>query len=250
MLRNYASIYEAAAQLHKYLGVMELFKGTQISARADEADIEKYRELAEVIQAVCVEHGFDHTSDMARRALLRPPPDSKTEILTSLSDLNDSLVSELERKGIVRIPPDRKGYYDQEHLFGQDVADAFPSCSIDIQEAGNCYALGQADGCVHHLMLVLERGLNALAIEVGVPYHRTNWHPIIEAIATKLKPMPKGPQKDFYLEVNAQFGFLKDAYRNHSEHARDEHYDMPKALSILNHVRAFMQELAKGGLSE
>jgi hypothetical protein len=44
--------------------------------------------------------------------------------------------------------------------------------------------------------------------------------------------------------------FLKDAYRNHSEHARDEHYDLPKAQSILNHVRDFMRALAKGGLSE
>ena len=46
--------------------------------------------------------------------------------------------------------------------------------------------------------------------------------------------------RDFYIEVNSQFGLLKDTYRNHSEHARDDHYDMPKALHILNHVRDFM----------
>jgi hypothetical protein len=62
--------------------------------------------------------------------------------------------------------------------------------------------------------------------------------------------MPRGPLRDFHLEVNSQFGFLKNAYRNHSEHAHDDPYDMPKALSILNHVHAFMQELAKGGLTE
>jgi len=50
--------------------------------------------------------------------------------------------------------------------------------------------------------------------------------------------------------VNAQFGFLKDAYRNHSEHAHDDPYDMEKALHILNHVRNFMQALANGGLTE
>jgi hypothetical protein len=44
--------------------------------------------------------------------------------------------------------------------------------------------------------------------------------------------------------------FLKVAYRNHSEHAHDDPYDMEKAASILIHVREFMQELAKGGLSE
>jgi hypothetical protein len=40
------------------------------------------------------------------------------------------------------------------------------------------------------------------------------------------------------------------AYRNHSEYARDNPYDMDKAWSILNHVRDFMQPLQKGGLSE
>jgi hypothetical protein len=50
--------------------------------------------------------------------------------------------------------------------------------------------------------------------------------------------------------VNAQFGFLKEAYRKHSAHARDDPYDMPKALSIFNHVKEFMQEIEKGGLKE
>jgi hypothetical protein len=99
-------------------------------------------------------------------------------------------------------------------------------------------------------MLVLERGLNALAARVGVTYQRINWQPIIDQIGIKLKSLPRGADLDFYREVNAQFGFLKDAYRNHSEHARDDPYDMEKALSILNHVRAFMQALEKGGLSE
>jgi hypothetical protein len=99
-------------------------------------------------------------------------------------------------------------------------------------------------------MLVLERGLNVLATKVEVSYERTNWQTIIDGISTKLKSLPRGPDLNFYREVNAQFGFLKDAYRNHSEHARDDHYDMPKALSILNHVREFMQALEKGGLSE
>jgi hypothetical protein len=99
-------------------------------------------------------------------------------------------------------------------------------------------------------MLVLERGLNALAMKVGVPYQRTNWQNIIDQIATKLKSAPKGTERDFYIKVNARFGFLKDTYRNHSEHARDDHYDIHKARSVLDDVSEFMQALEKGGLSE
>jgi len=99
---------------------------------------------------------------------------------------------------------------------------------------------------------VLERGLNALADKVLVSYHYADWQKIIGQVESKLKSgaLPRGPELDFYRHVNAQFGFLKEAYRKHSAHARDDPYDMEKALSILNHVRSFMQELAKGGLSE
>jgi hypothetical protein len=167
-----------------------------------------------------------------------------------LIHLNDSLTGELQREAIVQIPPERTGYYEQDALFGPEVATAFPSCARDIRKAGNCYALEQEDACVHHLMLVLERGLHALAGKVGVSNHRANWQNIINEIAGKLKSLSRGPERDFYLEVNSQFGFLKNAYRNHSEHAHDDPYDMDKTISILNHVRAFMRELERGGLSE
>jgi hypothetical protein len=186
---------------------------------------------------------------MAKRVISRPPK-TNGDMFYELIHLNEMLYSELEKESLFRIPPERKDYFERDDLFGLKVATAFPSCARDIQKAGSCYALGQEDACVHHLMLVLERGLNALAARVGVSYQRNNWQNIINEIASRLKLLHKGAERDFYIEVNAQFGFLKDAYRNHSEHARDDPYDMEKAQSILNHVRNFMQVLEKGGLSE
>ena len=60
-------------------------------------------------------------------------------------------------------------------FFRPEVANAFASCARDIQKAGSCYALAQEDACVHHHMLVLERGLNALATKVGVSFHYADW---------------------------------------------------------------------------
>jgi hypothetical protein len=171
-------------------------------------------------------------------------------MFVDLDHLNGSLITELKKEAVFRIPPERKDYFERSDLFGPKVADAFPSCGRDIRMAGNCYALGQEDACVHHLMLVLERGLNALAIKVAVSGHHANWQVIINEIEKNLKSLPRGPDLNFYRQVNAQFGFLKEAYRNHSEHAHDDPYDMEKALSILIHVRGFMQALEKGGISE
>jgi hypothetical protein len=244
MLQSYFPIYELALELEDQRSRARLLTGEAYSGH-----VEEFRLIVGKIQKIGAEFGLDHSSDLARRVETRPLPSTNKEIFFALTHLNDSISNELEKEAVFRIPPERKKYYEQAELFGPKVAAAFQSCEWDIRNAGSCYALGQPDACVHHLMLTLERGLNALAGKVGVPYECANWQPIISAIATKLKSAPRGQEKDFYLEVNSQFGFLKDAYRNHSEHARDDHYDVEQALSILNHVRRFMQAIA-GRLTE
>jgi hypothetical protein len=245
MLRNYFPIYEIALRLQKQRSTAKILTGSLFANEAGD-----FHELLEAIQQVCLDYGLTHTSELAKRVISKPIPTTYSEVFSALDHLNDSLSSELQKEAIFRISPERKDYFERDDLFGPKVAIAFPSCARDIQRAGSCYALEQEDACVHHLMLVLERGLNVLAGKVGVAFQRTNWQVIINEIVAKLKSLPKGTERDFYNEVTAQFGFLKNAYRNHSEHAHDDPYDLAKALSILNHVRAFMQELVKKGLSE
>ena len=249
MLQSYYPIYQIAIVLQKLRRTAEVYKGGY-STELKESDAKDFLSLLEAMQRDCLALGLIPPMEMAKRLFDRGPPENYDILFADLDHLDGSLITALEKDAVFRIPPERKDYFERDDLFGPEVSTAFPSCDRDIRKAGSCYALGQADACVHHLMLVLERGLNALAVKVGVPYQRTNWQTIIDQVASKLKSAAKGKERDFYLEVNAQFGFLKDAYRNHSEHARDDHYDMPKALSALDHVRSFMQELAKGGLTE
>lgn len=126
-------------------------------------EIERFGTLLKIIDQTCLEYGMTYTSDMAKRIIDKPAPTTYAEIFPDLDHLNGSLSYELRKEAVFRISYERKDYYERDNLFGLEVADAFPSCARDIQNAGNCYALGQADACVHHLMLVLERGLNALA---------------------------------------------------------------------------------------
>lgn len=239
MLQSYLPIYELALDLQKIRRSAELVAGSGVPDWTQD----EFLAHLEKIQQVCADYDFSHTSRLAQKAMSRPLK-THDDIAHTLNYLSDSLVNELEKEAVFRIPPERQGYFECTELFGPEVAVAFPSCARDIRQAGNCYALGQEDACVHHLMLVLERGLYALANKVDVPPERANWQNVINEIGKKLKPMPRGPEREFYEEVNSQFGFLKVAYRNHSEHAREDRYDMPKALSILNHVREFMKQLA------
>jgi hypothetical protein len=248
MLQSYFPIYKISVDLQRLQRTADIHKGTR--REVHDIDAKNFQILLKAIQRECLALGLIPRNEMAKRLIDKAPPETYDVMFVDLDHLDGSLRTALEKQTVFRIPPERKGFFERGKLFGPKVTKAFPSCGRDIRNAGTCYALGQGDACVHHLMLVLERGLNALAVKVGVPYQRTNWQNIIDPIAKNLRSAPKGPGRDFYIQVNAQFGLLKDAYRNHSEHARDDHYDMPKALHILNHVREFMQELAKGGLSE
>ena len=251
MLQNYVPFYDIGCRLNNLLTRAQLFSNSGTSlTELGKSEVTAHTELLEAIQQACKEHGLTHTADMAARAIVRPVPATYRDQVPELIHLQDSLKSELERESIFRIDPLHKEYFERNDLVGSEVAAAFPSCARDIQRAGSCYALEQEDACVHHLMLVLERGLKALSVKILGTYQQTNWQSVINNITGQLKNMPAGPQREFYREVNSQFGFLKDAYRNHSEHAHDDPYDMPKALMIFNHVRSFMQELEKEGLSE
>jgi hypothetical protein len=130
------------------------------------------------------------------------------------------------------------------------VAKPFPSIAEDIQAAGNCYATGNDTASVFHSMRIAERGLSAVAKELGVPFERENWHNVIEGIESKIKAIdkwPKGLTKEeaqhFFSDVAMECRHFRNIWRNHVMHAR-EIYDEHVALSVLEHVRAFMQKVA------
>lgn len=246
MLRNFTPLFEIGVEMGKLLRMAELLPDSKISlsdAKACQVVVAKLKEESD-------NFGFRYTAKQATSVLERRVADTQGQLLQQLLALDVALRGEMEDEGLFRIPADRIGYFEQADAFGPEVTAAFPSCKRDIEKAGSCYALEQPDACVHHLMLVLERGLNALAGKLGVEFKYTNWDEIIKKINTALGSLPRGDERQFYLDVNADFGFLKVAYRNHAEHVHDDPYDLPKALSIYNHVHDFMRHLAKGGLTE
>ena len=139
--------------------------------------------------------------------------------------------------------------------FGKAVLEAFPRSMSDAARAGNCFGLGQDDACIFHLMRVLEKGLAALAAELGVSFQFENWNKVIEQLESKIRKIDSsfGPdwrgKQQFYSEVACEFMFIKDAWRNHVVHGRAE-YDSEKAENIYNHVGVFMKHLARSGLRE
>jgi hypothetical protein len=185
---------------------------------------------------------------------------------SALQALDLSYLNELRRQVYLHITPDKLKFYFEgkdrckRNIFGDEVDKAFPSTREDIYEAGNCLALERWTASVFHCMRTLELGLQALATELSISFSGTldlqNWQNIIESIESeilKLEKIPKSKYKSntlkFFSGAAMQFRWFKEAWRNHVAHVR-ESYDEGKAVSILTHVREFMQQLASGGLHE
>jgi hypothetical protein len=155
------------------------------------------------------------------------------------------------------VEKDRLQYYNKQYLFGETVAQAFPSSAYDIAEAGNCLAVECNTAAVFHLMRVAEYGLRALAfdrrikIPKGRPIELAAWDDILkelekaeDEIKNYRRTLAREAQFEFHHGAMMQFKRFKNVFRNRIMHTR-ESFDRHQALSVLEQVREFMTILSR-----
>lgn len=154
------------------------------------------------------------------------------------------------------IPGEQAKYYNNPELFGTEVAAKFPKANREITEAGNCYATGNHTACVFHLMRAVEHGVRALVKALGIkradlrfPIELCDWGTLFNALSEALnklrsrKSVRKSETHAFYSHAVAQFGNIKDAWRNKVSHTRVV-YKEPQAMEVMINVRQFMQQIS------
>jgi hypothetical protein len=166
------------------------------------------------------------------------------------NELANRITDELDRALLLHIDRSSAKYYGVTAPFGDVVVTAFPSGMIDIEEAGNCLALGRSTACVMHLMRVMESGISALAASLSVVAEFKTWDTIIKKLRAELEvsypqmdPTMKG-KREFYAHAFDRLTAVKDALRNPTMHAR-VHYDPDRAEEVYRAVRSFMQLVAE-----
>lgn len=195
------------------------------------------KDIIDALQDTSITHNFQWLSD-------------------KISTVDSITIKELRKNTFLFVPSDRAKFFplgNDFRIFGEPVANAFPSASFDIVESGICLALARGTACVFHLMRVLEAGLTALGNKFGVSLEHTNWAPAIEQIEKKIRDMHKDltwkalpdckEQQEFYAQAISHFGIFKDAWRNYTMHARGV-YTEEQAEMIFENVKSFMQKLA------
>jgi len=259
MLERYAfGFYEVVCHLeNQHAKIMSSSsRPTTVDASLRQALSKSLSEMRKECDALALEHTSGLISHHEAQILRKGEAYTYHEMLSDLDTLRFSFSAELRKRVFLRIREENEKYFQKDDLFGIAVNTAFPSCITEIRDAGNCYALEQGEAAVYHLMRVLERGLRTLAVKFGVDFSHTNWHNVIEAVEKEIRKMNSslGPdwkeQQKFCSQAATHFMFLKDAWRNHVMHVSDVPYDQGRALSVLGHVKDFMQALAEGGIKE
>lgn len=212
------------------------------------------RELGRVIGAA----GFPHIEQRTERMFQEWTSGKLTRdvALYETRGVRAALVAELGMHLYFVVPAGDRDYYEKP-LLPKDAASAFPTADEELQLAGRCLVLDQPTATVYHAMRALEAGLNAFARQLEVPpSDRSTWGPIIDRIETAINNARQGKLTserrsllDAYADAATHFRFLKDAWRNHAMHQR-QNYDRDKAEDILRHVSQFLEQLAGVGIKE
>jgi len=210
-------------------------------------------------KAVCEALGLRASVKLATRIAEEATPWASPttnlgEFAQRLGTLMERMHDELSEVVCLRLDSGRQDYWQQPDLFGEEVTRAFPSATYDIEEAGNCYALGRNTATVFHLMRVMEVSLRALGRKVGVTGTHAGWQNVMAKTKARLElrhddPRAfQGEERQFIADAQAQLTAVQHAWRNPTMHV-ERTYDDDKTEQILHAVRYFMRHLAKG-LSE
>lgn len=188
------------------------------------------------------------------RQSIRTNPFSPVTNGQQLKTLFEALQDDLHLKYFYFYPDDRARRILRVDADWAAAFGAFPSIKEDTKSAVDCYALGHHNACVFGCVMVLEKGLKALAADVGLTFEAQQWKGILDEIEAAIgkirshgisgmEKATKDARLQFLSEAAKDFFYFKDAWRNYVAHGHAR-YDEDQTLGVLEHTRSFMNHLA------
>jgi hypothetical protein len=261
-----AKLSSAIVLLSDHVARSEIQVHISADARLNDESSAAVREGISAALQVCGEAGLLETKMRIEAVVAAVTRLGSSPLAASLAaevrNIRDLLIDSCSRLTFVQIPEEFSGFVDASNLFGNKVAEKFPSAERDIREAADCLALGLGTACVFHLMRAAECSLRALARDREVefadrPLNEKEWGQILGKLELKLTEMRSAPSSNwvtrearepqirFYNDAVQELRAYNDAWRKHVAHAdTSAFYDSNQARSIWNHVRDFMQKLS------
>lgn len=194
------------------------------------------------------------TSEWAAQALTQTAHIKATNVKASFlypicHTATTTLLRELHSVLFIHATDDIHRYANQEVPFGKLVADCFPFCSEDIEEAHQCFAFGQYTASAFHVSRAMEIAVRTVAKKMRVRAARDEWQSYINAMDEAIKKMPfKTPKakarRALYSEASNYLFNFKEAFRNKTMHPKKT-YTRREALRVIESAGDFFQYVAQ-----
>jgi len=193
---------------------------------------------------------------MAEKLRTTTTPVSIDDIRRAIEDIESRMHDECEEIAVLVLSKDQKKLFHStaDEIANWNISTAYPDAAREFEEASKCFALGRATASVFHAMRMLEIGLKAFSIHLGIdspskPADK-NWGRILGTIKSKIdethpknKRMPGSLGAD-YEAIYTSLDAVKNPWRNATMHV-DAFYQDTEASHILNNVVEFLKLLNK-----
>jgi HEPN domain-containing protein len=220
------------------------------------ADVSKRLQKA---RDFCESLGLQHSLDALERLIRRVDDETGTQLSLSrliedLYGVRDRIEDELKHRHFYYVDPEHFKYFrEAQEILSQEALRAFPSACRDVEEASKCFALGRYTACVFHAMRVMEHGMNALALELGLLQPYRTWDKKIEKMVAVLVDELRKPYSptsvlagrlEFFKQATERLTAVQHALRNETMHARS-YYGREDAEDVYRSTLRLMEKLAE-----
>ncbi len=211
---------------------------------------------AECAETLCRALGLT-LSEMATKRmkdlLLKDAQISSGDILKLTGELENRLIDEMKSRKFFSIEPGKQPLLNGENLLGAEVTKAFPSATIDIEEAGKCLAFERWTAAVFHLSRVAEIATVQIGKRVGYESHKEGFGEVLRYMDAQLEKVRKDYKNasplfkgdiEFLAAVTVQMHAVNQAWRQRVAHL-DKKYTEEEALRIWSATKGLMEQMAK-----
>lgn len=172
---------------------------------------------------------------------------NRNNVIAALRGISNTTGTELSTKLFFSVAAKQSTLYEPPAPhFGAEVRTKFRSATFDIDEAAKCLAFGRATAAVFHLMRVLEHGIKAVILCLGLTIpDNPSWGILLSEIRKERlrRGDSKWEENDLFQDLWQHLDSIKDAQRDGTMHVETIHTEEDATL-IFDNTRAFMKKVA------
>lgn len=214
--------------------------------------LESLKEMSSILEEVSLKFTVVQINRLVQEAEARGF--DRANMSAGIGEARQRYIDELSNMHFLELTPEESKYYKNEFpIFGEHVAEKFPSLEYEFKEISACLALGRSTAAVFHSLRVLEGGFAALwrSLKVSDPIHgyERNWSNRVKRVEAAIEnnwPKSSGrgsADAKFYDEVVGALKGMQNPYRNSTMHL-DQIYTEDDARHIIELIKGFMKKVA------